>query len=121
MRLAELIAGIAVGRVTGDLEDEITGLSYDSRTAKPGDLFFSTARDEAQNRANVDDAYKRGARAAVVRGWNGEAARSAFTLIECDRPRVAMGVAASRFFGAPSRRVDLGLATEPELLLSRQR
>ncbi len=107
MKLAGLIAGIAVGRVAGNLEDEITGLSYDSRTAKPGDLFFSTARDAAQNRANVDDAYKRGARAVVVRGWNGEAARPAFTLIECDRPRVAMGVAASRFFGAPSRRVDL--------------
>ena len=107
MKLAELIAGAAVRRVVGNLEDEITGLSYDSRTAKPGDLFFSTARDEQQNRANLEDAYKRGARAAVVRGWDGQAARSAFTLIECDRPRVAMGLAASCFFGAPSRRVDL--------------
>jgi UDP-N-acetylmuramoyl-L-alanyl-D-glutamate--2,6-diaminopimelate ligase len=107
MKLAELIDGVAIVRVAGNLEGEITGLSYDSRTAKPGNLFFSTARDAAQNRANLDDAYKRGARAAVVRGWDGEAARPAFTLIECDRPRVAMGILASRFFGAPSRRLDL--------------
>jgi UDP-N-acetylmuramoyl-L-alanyl-D-glutamate--2,6-diaminopimelate ligase len=107
MKLAELIDGVAMVRVAGNLEEEITGLSYDSRTVKPGHLFFSTAREAAQNRANVEDAYKRGARAVVVRGWDGEAARPAFTLIECDRPRVAMGVAASRFFGAPSRRLDL--------------
>ena len=43
----------------------------------------------------------------VVRGWDGGTARPAVTLMECDRPRVAMGVAASRFFGAPSRRLDL--------------
>jgi len=107
MKLADLIAGAAIKRVTGDTEVEISGLSYDSRTTKPGDLFFSTARDEAQNRANLDDAFKRGARAAVVRGGDGEAPRSAFTLLQADQPRLAMGLAASRFFGAPSRRVDL--------------
>jgi len=107
MKLDELIAGVPVQQVMGDSEVEITGLSYDSRTAKPGDLFFSTARDEAQNRANLEDAFKRGARAAVVRGWDGEAARSAFSLVQCDQPRVAMGLAASRFFDAPSRRIDL--------------
>jgi UDP-N-acetylmuramoyl-L-alanyl-D-glutamate--2,6-diaminopimelate ligase len=107
MKLGDLIAGSAVQRVIGDAEVEIGGLSYDSRTARPGDLFFSTARDDGQNRANLEDAFKRGARAAVVRGWDGDAARSAFTLVQCDQPRIAMGRAASRFFGAPSRRVDL--------------
>jgi UDP-N-acetylmuramoyl-L-alanyl-D-glutamate--2,6-diaminopimelate ligase len=107
MKLAELIAGSLVGRVEGSLEHEITGLSYDSRTARPGDLFFSTARDEQQSRANLEDAFKRGARAAVVRGWDGQAARPTFTLIECVQPRVAMGLAASRFFDAPSHRLDL--------------
>jgi len=107
MKLGELIAGAAVTRITGDLEVEITGLSYDSRTAKPGDLFFSTARDEWQNRANLEDAFKRGARAAVVRGGDDEPARSAFSLLQCEQPRIAMGLAASRFFRAPSRRLDL--------------
>ncbi len=107
MKLAELIAGVAVKRVAGSIEDEIAGLGYDSRKVKQGDLFFSTARDEQQNRANLEDAFKRGARAAVVRGWDGEAARPAFTLIECENPRAAMGLAASRFFDAPSRNLDL--------------
>ena len=108
MNLADLLRGAAINSVTGDTNVEITGLSYDSRKTQPGDLFFSTARDQAQHRANVDDAFRRGARAAVVRGsgdW--EAARSTSTLIQTDQPRLAMGLAASRFFGAPSRDVDL--------------
>ena len=50
-------------RIDGDVDVEITGLSYDSRQTRPGDLFFSTARDAKQNRANIDDALNRGARA----------------------------------------------------------
>ena len=74
---------------------------------RPGDLFFSTARDAAQGRANIEDALSRGARAAGGGGWDEVEARSAATLIECEHPRLLMGVAASRFFGAPSRRIDL--------------
>ena len=108
MKLGELIAGVAVKRVAGSIEDEITGLGYDSRKVKPGDLFFSTARDEQQNRANLEDAFKRGARAAVVRGWDGEAARSAFTLIECEQPAGGDGTWRRRASSArPAGDVDL--------------
>ena len=106
MRLDELIAGSGARVVTGPAEIEIAGLSYDSRRAMRGDLFFSTAREVAANRANIEQALQRGARAVVVRGWDG-GARPAATIVECERPRNVMGVAASRFFGAPSRRLPL--------------
>src|SRR6202521_5956271 len=87
---------------------EITGLSYYSRESGPGHLFFSMARDAEKNRANVSDALSRGARAVVVRGWDDvELARPAVTLVGSERPRLLMGAVASRFFGAPSERVDL--------------
>jgi UDP-N-acetylmuramoyl-L-alanyl-D-glutamate--2,6-diaminopimelate ligase len=107
MKLTELIAGAPARLVCGEVDGEIDGLAYDSRIVKPGDLFFSTARDMAQARANTDQALERGARAAVVRGWDGTAARANATIVECERPRLAMGVAASRFYGAPSRAMDL--------------
>ena len=107
MKLGELLASLDV-RTDGDLNVEITGLSYDSRQSSPGHLYFSTARDAAKNRANLDDALSRGARAVVVRGWDGgELARPAVTWIASERPRLLMGAVASRFFGAPSERVDL--------------
>lgn len=107
MTLAELIADAPVGRVHGDVAMEIGGLAYDSRRVRPGDLFFATARDAAENRAHIDDALKRGARAVVARAGAVETARPAFTRVECAEPRAVMAIAASRFFGAPSHRMDL--------------
>jgi UDP-N-acetylmuramoyl-L-alanyl-D-glutamate--2,6-diaminopimelate ligase len=107
VKLGELLNGLDVRRIDGDLNVEITGLSYDSRQTRPGHLYFSTARDPKRNRANIDDALNRGARAVVVAGWDGGLARPAVTLVECERPRILMGAAASRFFGAPSERLDL--------------
>ena len=107
MKLGELLASLDV-RTDGDLNLEITGLSYDSRNSRPGHLYFSMARDGANNRANIDDALSRGARAVVVRGGDGGGlARPAVTWVASERPRLLMGAVASRFFGAPSERVDL--------------
>ncbi len=116
MKLAELIAGAPVRNVDGDHDVEITGLSYDSREIKPGHVFFALARDAARNRANIDDALNRGARAVVAdgrAGWKGEArlavnvpaGQPAGTMVDAPQPRHLMGVAAVRFFGAPSERV----------------
>ena len=108
MKLAGLIAGEPDLRIHGDVGVEVAGLSYDSRRVKPGDLFFSLARDREQARANIDDALNRGARVVVMKGWDGgEAARPAATFVECERPRRLMGAAASRFFDAPSRQLEL--------------
>jgi len=107
VKLGELLHGLDVRRIDGGLNVEITGLSYDSRQTRPGYLYFSMARDPIRNRANIDDALSRGARAVVVAGWNSGSARPAVTLVESEWPRLLMGAAASRFFHAPSERVDL--------------
>jgi len=107
VRLAELIAGVDLKRLEGDAAAEIAGLAYDSRRVEPGYLFFATARDPESNRAHVEEALNRGARGVVVRGGDGSQARPAVTWIECERPRLLMAAAASRFFAAPSERLDL--------------
>ena len=114
MKLSELIAGAPVRSIEGDPEVEITGISYDSREVKPGHLYFGLARDPERRRANIDDALNRGARAVAVDGsggWKGEARLAASvlsgTLIDAPQPRHLMGVAAVRWFGAPSERVSV--------------
>jgi UDP-N-acetylmuramoyl-L-alanyl-D-glutamate--2,6-diaminopimelate ligase len=107
MKLSELIANAEVKRVIGDPEVAVSGLAYDSRQVKAGEIFFSTARDERQERANIQQALNRGARALVVRRWADEDARPAAIIIESPWPRRLMGLAASRFFKAPSRRLEL--------------
>jgi UDP-N-acetylmuramoyl-L-alanyl-D-glutamate--2,6-diaminopimelate ligase len=107
MKLAHLITDVEIRNLIGNADVEVKGLAYDSRKVEPGFLFFSMARDEAQQRANLMDALNRGANAVVVRRWAGAEARPAATIIECDRPRLLMAVAASRFFDTPSRHLDL--------------
>ena len=97
MKLSEVIAGAEIRVIHGDRNADISGLAYDSRKTGPGELFFSTARSDEQGRANVEDALRRGACAAVVRSWDDASTRLAITLIQCDRLRALMGVAASRF------------------------
>ncbi len=107
MRLGELVGSEPNVRIDGDAALEIAGLNYDSRRVRAGELFFSLARDPQQARANVKDALGRGARAVVMKAGDGGEARPAVTVVRCERPRRLMGAAASRFFNAPSRRLDL--------------
>jgi UDP-N-acetylmuramoyl-L-alanyl-D-glutamate--2,6-diaminopimelate ligase len=107
MKLGEMIGGVDGCRLIGDDSIDISGLSYDSRQVEPGDLFFATARDSTARRNHVEQALNRGARALVVRGWDGASARPAATFIDCEQPRRLMAVAASRFYNAPSERLDL--------------
>jgi len=107
VKLARLLAGLDYEGIEGDAEVEVSGLSYDSRKSGPGHLFFSLARAPERNRANIEDALSRGARAVVVRGGDAGAARPAVTIVRSERPRLLMGAAAARFFGSPSERIDL--------------
>jgi UDP-N-acetylmuramoyl-L-alanyl-D-glutamate--2,6-diaminopimelate ligase len=107
MTLGGLLAGEQGLRVEGDAGVEISGLAYDSRRVRRGNLFFSLARDQVQARANLDDALSRGARAVVMKGRDGVDLRPAVAVVRCERPRRLMGAVASRFFDAPSRRLEL--------------
>ena len=107
MKLSDLIVKAEVEQVLGDAQIEVNRLTCDSRQIKPGDIFFSTARDRTQGRAHLQEALRRGARAVVVRRWEDDDARPPITIIECASPRRLMGLAASRFFNAPSKRLDL--------------
>jgi UDP-N-acetylmuramoyl-L-alanyl-D-glutamate--2,6-diaminopimelate ligase len=107
VKLGELLAGLAIGRIVGSADVEVAGLCYDSRQAKEGYVFFSTARDKQRGRANIDDALKRGARVVVADDVVDAATRPAMTFVECERPRRVMGAVASRFYNAPSRRLEL--------------
>ena len=61
MKLSELLQGIAPVQVHGDLEMEITGVSYDSRTTRPGDLFVAMAGFATDGHKYIPAAVEKGA------------------------------------------------------------
>lgn len=69
MTLADVLEGLGtppVGRGAEELEQEITTAVIDSREARPGALFFAFQGEQMDGHDFVDDAFSRGAVAAVV-------------------------------------------------------
>src|SRR5690606_28508485 len=77
----------------------VTGLSSDSRQVRPGNLFFALAGSRADGAAYVADAAARGT-AAVVAATDSGLSGLAIPLLRVDDPRLALALAAARFFGA---------------------
>lgn len=61
----DLIAPLGA-RVSGFLPARISGISIDTRTLAPGDLFFAIKGDKSDGHEHVAEAFAKGAAAAVV-------------------------------------------------------
>ena len=104
MKLAELLAGTTDLPAAALPDVEVTGLAYDSRRVRSGDLFFALPGLRHDGATFVAAAFERGARAAVAGGALElpPDARER-TIVRVADPRRAMGEAACRFHGHPSR------------------
>ena len=67
-----------------------TGVSIDTRTLKPGDLFFALPGEEVDGHQFLDAAFENGACATVVSKFNAQASPQA-RLIVVDEPDLALG------------------------------
>ena len=91
---------------SGPMGDRLVrGLAVDSRRVEPGFVFFARPGRRTHGASYLDDALAAGAAAVVAP--RGAAARAHPRLLEVDDVRDALGQAASRFHGAPSKALDL--------------
>src|SRR4051812_42554594 len=101
MRLDELTAGLAT-RATGDSgaggDVEITGLAYDSRAVRAGELFFCVSGFQRDGHDFAPGAVADGAAALVVERHLGLGVPEVLV----PSAREAMGPLAARFFGDPT-------------------
>ena len=105
MRLRELIRQTEVEESAGNLEQEINGLSYDSRQISPGNMFFAVPGEKSDGHDFIADTVRRGA-SAFVYSKKGAWPRSVASVRVKDVRR-AMGLAAATFYDRPSRRLKL--------------
>lgn len=105
MTLRDLLRGLRVVSVSGDLGLEIAGLAYHSKSVKPGDL-FAALRGTARNGMDfVAEAEAAGA-AAVLSSWPKPLGSSA-VWVQVEDAREALALAAANFFGHPSERMSV--------------
>src|ERR1700680_377808 len=102
MRLAEwttVFAGGAAARAPGaGTSVEITGLAYDSRTVRPGDLFFCVSGFRSDGHDFAAQAVDSGAAALVLERPLGLGVPE----VVVDSARAAMAPLAARFYGDPT-------------------
>ena len=100
MKLGEIIRNIDKISVSGNTSLEITGITKDSRSVSEGSLYFITAASGSY----IDDAIKRGAKAVVT---DTPVDRQFACTINVRNVAKALGQAASKFYGHPSRRMHV--------------
>jgi UDP-N-acetylmuramoyl-L-alanyl-D-glutamate--2,6-diaminopimelate ligase len=94
-----------IEKVKGDLDQEVSGLSYDSRKVLPGEIFFAAAGEKTDGHEFIFEAVKRGAAAVVFsRAGDWPAAAAAVRVKDVRR---SMGLWAAHFYGRPSEKIRL--------------
>src|SRR5437867_9142658 len=110
MRLRECGNVLDGMTVRGSLDREITGLTDDSRRVSPGWLFVAVKGTQSDGHRFLAQAVAAGAGAIVVETGRvpGEALASiGVPVIQVGDSRRALGLLASRFYGDPSRRLEM--------------
>lgn len=105
MTLRELLEETEIVAIVGNVETTVTGIAYDSRRVKPGDVFFGLSGLEQDGQAFVRQAFTAGAAAAVVeRDIHPPEERP---LVRVDESRTALAQASARFYSHPSRELKV--------------
>ncbi len=98
MKLSELLQGVSVVQATVDPNLEITGISYDSRTTKPGDLFVAISGFAADGHRFIPAARKAGAVAVLCE----KAPKEAGPYLVTASSRTALAQISANWFGHPA-------------------
>jgi UDP-N-acetylmuramoyl-L-alanyl-D-glutamate--2,6-diaminopimelate ligase len=105
MRLREFLALQEVEEAEGNLDQEITGLTYDSRQVSVGQIFFAIPGAKVDGHEFILQALESGA-AGVVVAHKGRWPRGT-TWIRTKEVRRTMGLWGAHFHGWPSREMRL--------------
>jgi UDP-N-acetylmuramoyl-L-alanyl-D-glutamate--2,6-diaminopimelate ligase len=103
-KLSSVLDGVEKLAVHGSLDLELASLSHDSRHVSPGTLFFAIPGSRTDGNRHVQQAIACGA-VAVVSEMQAPPAPLAFpvTWVQVKNAHAALGLAADRFYGRPSR------------------
>lgn len=106
MLLERLIEGLEEFKASGNVKGiEITGIAYDSRKVKPGDIFVCIEGYKVDGHQFANDAVCRGASAILVS--KDIKLSNDIPVIKCTNTRKALAEICCRFYDNPSRKINL--------------
>ena len=106
MKIKEILANCNLMEIEGDKDIDILDMTFDSRKVKDGSLFFAVRGTQVDGHDYIDKAVAQGAKAIVCEKMT-KTKTVGVTYIQVDNSAYVLGVAASNFFGNPSRELRL--------------
>ena len=103
MKLCDVLKDIPVRRMEADAQMEVTGVSCDSRSTAPGELFVAVRGYETDGHAYIPQAAERGA--AVILCEEPPAADVPYVLV--DNSRRALAFASRNWYGDPASQLTI--------------
>ena len=91
--------------VSGSLDIQISGISFDSRKTEKGDLFVAVKGVQTDGHKYIETAVKNGAVAVLVE--NTKNIVSSATVLKTENSSKALSLIASEFYGNPSKKLKL--------------
>ena len=107
MILSELLRGVTYKALSGRVDMEVAGLTYDSRTAGEGYCFFAVTGTVVDGHNFIGKAVESGAKAVICQHIPDEVADKDATFVVVEDTNTAMGVMASNFYGNPSHELKV--------------
>ena len=104
MNLSELLKEIEIKQVHGSVQVGITGIAFDSRAVKPGNLFVCISGFQTDGHRFAPDAVEKGAAAIVVEQ---DLHELGITCIVVENTRRALAQISAAFYQHPDRRFCL--------------
>src|SRR2546428_10498244 len=105
MKLADLARGVRGAKLEGNGDVDVTGIAYDSRRVKPGDLFVAVSGLHEDGHAFAADAVTKGAVALALERVGPMPAGTPLLLVPSTR--IGLAEIAAEFYGRPSRRLKV--------------
>ncbi|HSS93630.1 MAG TPA: UDP-N-acetylmuramoyl-L-alanyl-D-glutamate--2,6-diaminopimelate ligase [Candidatus Dormibacteraeota bacterium] len=101
MKLEDLVRGVPGAQLSGPGNVEVTGIAYDSRRVKGGDLFVAMTGIRSDGHAYVADAISAGAVAAAIE--RPVQVSPGTPVVNVPSTRTGLAEIAAEFYGRPSR------------------
>ena len=106
MKLSQVLDGLRLLEVKGDLDVDIAGIAIDSRQVKPGYLFIAVKGTQTDGHRFIPTALANGASAIVCEEMPAEASADA-TFVRVDQSGLLVGQMATNFYDHPSAKLRL--------------
>lgn len=104
--LKNILYKVSINAASGDMDKEVLGITMDSRQVNPGYVFVAVKGSSVDGHGYIEQSIEKGASVIICEELPAHL-NKAVTYVVVNNSAVALGIAASNFFGNPSEKLIL--------------